>query len=373
MALLAQVSTQKLITNTIQSDFLSVNDKYGTPTTITTGFLGFLTSSSQESYALALNPFITGSISSLGLIYSDSLTADAGSLYISSLYLGNLGGTTSGTLTTDATATDLFWKGSKLNDQGGGGITAAQLTSTATRWATYPAVSSIVFANAVDLTRNEIVSPGGTLFNLVTDTTVLITTSTNVDGITPLRGLAASQLSISDQINFTTLEGANYTYNVAAGESYTGTVSSLVILDSNFAPGPLYLSSLYFGNQGGTVTGNLTTDSTASNLFWNGSQLMTNRVKIVVSTLGTDTMYINESDIAIRFILNGSNCPQDILLPDISAAGDGWNVKIQQPGGFFNSLSVYDFSSNVLFTVNSGQLYDVVTDGTTWYYTYSTQ
>jgi len=214
MALLAQVSTQKLITNTIQSDFVSVNDKYGTPTTITTGYLAFLTSSSLESYALALTPIITGSISSLGLIYSDNLTADAGSLYISSLYLGNLGGTTSG---------------------------------------------------------------------------------------------------------------------------------------------------------------NLTTDSTASNLFWNGSQLMTNRVKIVVSTLGADTMYINTTDIAIRFIVNGSNCPQDILLPDISAAGDGWNVKIQQPGGFFNSLSVYDFSSNVVFTVNSGQLYDVVTDGTTWYYTYSTQ
>jgi hypothetical protein len=82
-------------------------------------------------------------------------------------------------------------------------------------------------------------------------------------------------------------------------------------------------------------------------------------------------MYIYDSDIAIRFILNGSNSPQDIVLPDTSAAGDGWNVKIQQPDGYFNSLTVYDFTSNVLFSVVSGQMYDLVTDGITWYYTYS--
>lgn len=214
MALLAQVSTQKLLTNTIESDFVSIIDKYGAPTAIATGTCGFATSSSQEFYALGLNQLITGSISSLGLLYNDGITLESGPLYISSLYLGNLGGTT---------------------------------------------------------------------------------------------------------------------------------------------------------------TGYMTTDSTASNLFWNGSQLMTNRVKLVVSTLGSDPMYINETDIATQFILNGSNCPQDVVLPDISTAGDGWNVKIQQPGGFFNSLSVYDFNSNVLFSVTSGQMYSVVTDGTTWYYTYSTQ
>jgi hypothetical protein len=82
-------------------------------------------------------------------------------------------------------------------------------------------------------------------------------------------------------------------------------------------------------------------------------------------------MYINESDIATQFIVNGSNCPQDIVLPDITAAGDGWNVKIQQPDSSVNNLTVYDFTSNVLFSVVSGQMYELVTDGTTWYYTYS--
>jgi hypothetical protein len=373
MALLAQVSTQKLLTNTIESYTVSIIDKYGAPTSIATGAFGFFTSSSSEYYALGLNQLITGSISSLGLLYSDGVTPQSGSLYISSLYLGNLGGTTTGQLTTDGTATDLFWKGSKLNDQGGGGggITAAQLTSTATRWATYPAVSSIVFANDASFTPNEIVSPGLTLLTLVNQIGVLATSS-NIDGIYQARSFYGASLEITDQLDILNPGNTNYYYSIGAGQSYTGTISSVTVLDSFYNPGPLYLSSLYFGDDGGTVTGQLTTDSTASNLFWNGSQLMTNRVKLIVSTLGPETMYINESDIAIQFIVNGSNCPQDILLPDTSSAGDGWNVKIQNPGSNLGvPLAVYDFNSNVLFTINYAQMYSVVTDGSTWYYTYS--
>jgi hypothetical protein len=352
---------------------LNIIDKYGDPSGIVTGACQFITGYSQEINVLGVNQFFTGSISSLGLASAYDGGEQSGSLYISSLYLGNFGGTVSGQLTTDETATDLFWKGSKLNDQGGGGggITAEQLTSTATRWATYPAVSSIVFANDVFLTPNEIISPGITLLTLVCELGVTAARS-NIDGIYQMRPFYGASFEIVDQFDTLNPGNANYFYSIAAGQSYTGTISSMVMLDSFYNPGPLYLSSLYFGDDGGTVTGQLTTDSTASNLFWNGSQLMTNRVKIVVSTLGTDPMYINESDIAIRFIVNGSNCPQDIVLPDITAAGDGWNVKIQNPGTSLGaSLTVYDFTSNVLFTINYAQMYSVVTDGSTWYFTYS--
>jgi hypothetical protein len=254
---------------------------------------------------------------------------------------------------------------------GGGGITAEQLTSTATRWATYPAVSSIVFANDVIFTRNEIVSPGTTFLTLVNEIGVTATTS-NIDGIYPARAFIGKSFDIVDQFDLLNPGNTNYYYSIAAGQIYTGTISSVTVLDSFYNPGPLYLSSLYFGDDGGTVIGQLTTDSTASNLFWNGSQLMTNRVKLVVSTLGPQTMYINESDIATQFIVNGSNCPQDILLPNTSAAGDGWNVKIQNPGTSLGApLTVYDFTSNVLFTINYAQMYSVVTDGSTWYFTYS--
>lgn len=121
MALLAQVSTQKLFTPIIQSSNVTIFNTYGTPGYLTTGFLTLATSSSVESYSIGTNSYLTGSVSTLGLLYTDGITPNTGSIYISSLYLGNFGGTTSGQITTDATATNLFWNGSQLNNQGGGG------------------------------------------------------------------------------------------------------------------------------------------------------------------------------------------------------------------------------------------------------------
>jgi len=136
MALLAQVSTQKLLTRHIQGyGSVDIFDEYTKPGFLTLGAVTFNTSSTTDSYSLVNNPFVTGSISSFGILHTDYAESfvESGSLYISSLYFGNVGGTVAGQLTTDATATDLFWKGSKLNDQsggGGGGITTSQLTST---------------------------------------------------------------------------------------------------------------------------------------------------------------------------------------------------------------------------------------------------
>jgi hypothetical protein len=55
--------------------------------------------------------------------------------------LGNIGGTVAGQLTTDISATDLFWNGSKLNNQGGGG--AIDYVSAFTVSTSYLQVSSI--------------------------------------------------------------------------------------------------------------------------------------------------------------------------------------------------------------------------------------
>ena len=35
----------------------------------------------------------------------------------------------------------------------------------------------------------------------------------------------------------------------------------------------MYISTLYFGNGGGSINGQLTTDSTATNLYWKGTQI----------------------------------------------------------------------------------------------------
>ena len=130
MAFLSEVSTQKLITTIIESQFVSVVDSNQRPTALSTGNLTLTTSSSREAYKLANTAQITGSISSLGLLRDVNGTIASASLYLSSLYLGGVGGTTSGQLTTDATATDIFWKGTRLNQAGG--LTALNFISAFT-------------------------------------------------------------------------------------------------------------------------------------------------------------------------------------------------------------------------------------------------
>jgi hypothetical protein len=116
----------------IKAGGLNITDVNGGPGTLTMGnYMTFTTSSSQESYNLAFDPLGTGTISSFLIVRSEGILAETASLYISSLYLGNLGGTVAGQLTTDDAATDLFWNGSKVNNQGGGGgVTSDNLTST---------------------------------------------------------------------------------------------------------------------------------------------------------------------------------------------------------------------------------------------------
>ncbi len=105
--------------------------------------LTMLTSSSLENYSMGFGPLGTGSISSFVFVRSDTITSTTAPVYISSLYLGNLGGTVAGQLTTDGTATDLFWKGSKLNGQSGGGGGAIDYVSAFTVSTASLQVSSI--------------------------------------------------------------------------------------------------------------------------------------------------------------------------------------------------------------------------------------
>jgi hypothetical protein len=99
------------------------------------------TSTTAETYSLGFGELATGSISSFVFTRYDGVTTTSAPVYISSLYLGNIGGTVAGQLTTDISATDLFWNGSKLNNQGGGG--AIDYVSAFTVSTSYLQVSSI--------------------------------------------------------------------------------------------------------------------------------------------------------------------------------------------------------------------------------------
>ena len=116
----------------IESLDVSIQDPLSAWANLDIGTLNLKTSSSDEYYTLGFNPIATGTISSFLIArYNGLVTAPAG-LYISSLFLGNFGGTTNGQLTTDETATDIYWNNSKLNSQTGGGGGTVSFTFVST-------------------------------------------------------------------------------------------------------------------------------------------------------------------------------------------------------------------------------------------------
>jgi hypothetical protein len=383
---------------TLQTIQASIGDANGAPTNLILGNILFANSTLNDTYFLGNQSFIKGSVSSLALGYlrqnGPNLESSMGSLFLSSIFLGAFGGTVSGELTTDETATNLYWKGTQLNGGGGGGgdvttanltstvvglgtvgyissggggggdVTTANLVSTIERWATYPAVSSIVFANDVDFTRNEIVSPGFTYFQLVNELGVLATTSSTTDGIYSSRPFVGAGLTILDQVDLINPGNTNYNYSIVAGQSYTGTVSSLAIVDTSFNTGPLYLSSLYFGNYGGVTTGQLTTDATATNLFYNTNQLANLKVNVVVSSLGADDPQFFSEDIGKYFLFTQSNAGTTVYFPTADSNLNGWNVVIKNMEGSSNSFTLNTIASNVLAP---GVVTTVVCDGISFY------
>ena len=112
-----------------QSQNLTLQDSNNAPGTFFGNIYGILTSTNSEAYYLTNRTQLTGSVSSLGILY-EAGSPQSGSLYLSSIYLGNYGGTIKGQLTTDATASDVYWNGTSLTSGGGGGITTGNLVST---------------------------------------------------------------------------------------------------------------------------------------------------------------------------------------------------------------------------------------------------
>jgi hypothetical protein len=376
----------------LQTDSVIVQDSNNAPGSLTAGFMVFTTSTTGETYSMGFDPLLVGSISSLGIARFDKDAGlQVGSFYISSLYLGALGGTPAGQLTTDNTATNLYWNDTQLNGGGGGGITESNLVSTVVglgtvgyistpgggggittenlistieRWATYPAVSSITFSNDVDFTRNEIVSPGATFLRLVTELSVLVTTSTTIDGITPFRGVNASQYGIADQINLGTLADFNYTYNLLAGQNYTGSISTPTFTNADGSLGSVYISSVFLAAQGGAsvgTAGELRTDETATKLFYSTNQLATLRVDVVVSSLGADNPQLFSEDIGKYFLLSQTNAGTSIDLPPFE---NGWNVVIKNMPDSSENITVNTCNAAVLAP---GVTTTVVCDGITFY------
>ncbi len=201
--------------------------------------LSMNTSSTAESYSLGFSEIATGSVSSFVFTRYDGVTTETAPVYMSSIYLGNVGGTVAGQLTTDATATDLFWKGSKLNSQSGGGGGAIDYVSAFTVSTGSLEVSSI--SSYVIYTYGIV---GSALFNVGPDpmaiTTIPSGTITSLDDLT----FSVTNSTIVNTNTFYVSSSNDIT--LASPQVITNSVrlSSLTLLDGNTGdPNGLSVSS----------------------------------------------------------------------------------------------------------------------------------
>ena len=273
------------IPSVFQTGFLILQDKFNTPGNMTAGTVSFATSTFSEIYTIVNDSFLTGTISSLGLAYFDGITLNSGSFYLSSLYLGNFGGTVAGQLTTDDTATNLYWNGTSLTSGGGGGIATADLVSTVEGLGTAGYLSTIgnflstQFLSAGDVTVSTLSLIDG--LGVFPDPSYLFNNAGLIvvkakSGLAVVNDFDETNTIISQNYNIikATITGQpDFNYSLTAG-TYTGTISTPTFVENlnGFVTG-LYISSIFLGNNGASIYGEISTDDTATNLYWKGVQL----------------------------------------------------------------------------------------------------
>jgi hypothetical protein len=240
-------------------------------------FLRMLTSSSQEKYSFGFSPLATGTISSFLIVREDESLSQMASLYISSLYFGDLGGATAGQLTTDATATDLFWNGSKLNNQG---IGSEELTSTTVGLGTLEYLST----QALNSTTY------GYSLNFTTSSLII------------------SSLSLGSEFGYLFL-GDVQADNLSSSRINT---SSLYINDA-FLKASTYISS--------TELKNLQINDLYVNTF--------GPVRVKKSTLGAAHAELQAYDISKYFLFTQTNAGYSVALPTYDESFEGWNCVIR--------------------------------------------
>jgi hypothetical protein len=336
-------------------NILGVNGGFGE---ITMGrFLNMTTSTSSEYYSAGFSPIVTGTISSFLISRDDGIATTPASLYISSLYFGNFGGTTSGQLTTDATATDLFWKGSKLNNQtgggggGGGAIDYVSAFTVSTSELNVSTVSSYaIFSYGTIATA--VFNPGPDPMYINSANDIYIAAYSNL-ALNPTNDIILSTTT-------STIVDTNAFFITSSNDSYIKgnlTLNNLMC----YSTISTYTLAVYGSNT-------LVVDGTSifkSNVTIDAE--MTSRKKFVYSTLGVDDMYVQATDIDKTFLLVASY-HQNIQLPSAATCGNGWNVQINnQPTSFGTLTILYDGSNTLVPTQYQGATVTCITDGSTWY------
>jgi hypothetical protein len=240
---------------TVETSNVIFSDLSGNPAKINAGIVGFDYVSPAKPFYLNQVVYYAKAPRALGLY--DMNTVNTGSLYLSSIYFGDISGTIQGQLTTDAAATNLYWNDVPFVNQ-------TNLFSTTSNWSIYPAISSI---NMTGLNPTIINGSDANNVPLMLQTKFMILGDSNYAPGILYHGTSVFATS------------TNTSQFIFANDSFiTGNVSSLGLGYSdavgNNKTGSLYLSSIYLGGIGGSIYGQITTNESATDLFWNGSTLV---------------------------------------------------------------------------------------------------
>jgi hypothetical protein len=197
-------------------------------------------------------------VSPLTLFYAPS-QLDLAPVYLSSILFANNNFSTS-QITTDPTLTNLYWNGSQLNDQGGGGggISQANLTSTVIGLGTVGYISTPgangLFSTIITSTL-QTAHIQNTSEYLFMDAPITIFGTPDFTSFYPI-GVSSIGFGGGAQIT----QDATYNLFVDSPITIFGTPD----LSTSY---PIVVSSISLGG------GQITTDSTYTNLYWNDSQI----------------------------------------------------------------------------------------------------
>jgi hypothetical protein len=128
--------------------------------------------------------------------------------------------------------------------------------------------------------------------------------------------------------------------------------------------GSLYISSVYLAAPEGAAAGTagaLTTDVTATKLYYSTNQLANVKVNVVVSSLGADNPQLFSEDIGKYFLFSTTTALLQVNLPSPET---GWNAVIKNLEGSTETFTVNAISPVVLAP---GVVTTVVCDGISFY------
>jgi hypothetical protein len=158
------------------------------------------------------------------------------------------------------------------------------------------------------------------------------------------------------------------TYVISNDPMVTGSISSLALGytgdNISLQSGSLYVSSIYLGGFGGSPAAQLTTDTTATNLYWSTQQLAKASADIVVSTLGNFPFSLFPQDIGRYFLFTENNAGQSLSLPDPPIKG--WNAIVKNMEASFENFSVVTSTVNAA-VLAPGVATTLLCDGVTYY------